>query len=247
MPQAPVQVWLFTPASPKAGGLSVAAVLPSGRNALPSRFSSASNLPGPQPADGFLDRWPRRSASSLDEGAQVGRRGDDRADVEVAIGPAVEPVANAGRVGVVDGRMAQRALDADDLSVLPSSLKKPVTPTTALALSRTSVLAGSLRSTLPALDGGRDVFRHRVDIDFQAELERLFRAEPRPHSAELLARDRLVQLDRPPRSPRCRTCRNGRFECLQPASARHCRGRLRQGWTEPRAPCLVRCSASAPS
>ena len=38
----------MTPASPNAGGISVAAVLPSGRNALPSRNSSASNLPGPQ-------------------------------------------------------------------------------------------------------------------------------------------------------------------------------------------------------
>jgi hypothetical protein len=46
--QAPVQVWLFTPARPKAGGFSVAAGLPSGRNALPSRLSCASNLPGPQ-------------------------------------------------------------------------------------------------------------------------------------------------------------------------------------------------------
>src|SRR6266446_1772962 len=39
---------MFTPARPKAAGSSVAADLPSDRNALPSRNTSASNLPGPQ-------------------------------------------------------------------------------------------------------------------------------------------------------------------------------------------------------
>ena len=35
------------PDKPKAGGISTAADLPSGRNALPSRKSTASNFPGP--------------------------------------------------------------------------------------------------------------------------------------------------------------------------------------------------------
>src|SRR5215831_18423960 len=48
----------------------------------------------------------------IDEGAQVRRRGDDGADVQIAVGPAVQAAADAGRKGVVDRRMAQRALDS---------------------------------------------------------------------------------------------------------------------------------------
>ena len=41
------------------------------------------------------------------------RQRDDRADVEIAIRPAVEPLADAGRERVVHGRVAERAGDAD--------------------------------------------------------------------------------------------------------------------------------------
>ena len=47
-PTEPVYVARFTPASPNAGGMRIADVRPSGRNALPSKTSTASNLPGPQ-------------------------------------------------------------------------------------------------------------------------------------------------------------------------------------------------------
>jgi hypothetical protein len=47
-PQPPPQVCRFCPSFPKALGIRVAAGFPSGRKALPSRFNSASNLPGPQ-------------------------------------------------------------------------------------------------------------------------------------------------------------------------------------------------------
>ena len=41
-----------------------------------------------------------------------GRQAEDEAGVQVEIRPSVEPAADAGREGVVDGRMAQRAGDA---------------------------------------------------------------------------------------------------------------------------------------
>jgi hypothetical protein len=44
----PVHVCKLIPANPKAGGIRVAAGLPSGRTALPSKSNSASNFPGPQ-------------------------------------------------------------------------------------------------------------------------------------------------------------------------------------------------------
>src|SRR5215468_5137351 len=49
----------------------------------------------------------------VDERAQVRRRGNDGADVQIAVGPAVQAVTDAGREGVIDRRMTQRALDAD--------------------------------------------------------------------------------------------------------------------------------------
>ena len=48
VPHPPVQVCWFTPASPNADGIIVAALLPSGLFAFPSIFSSASYRPGPQ-------------------------------------------------------------------------------------------------------------------------------------------------------------------------------------------------------
>ena len=116
-----------------------------------------------------------RDLKHVGEGGQVRGRRDDRADVEVAIGPAIEAVADARGVGVVDGRVAQGALDADRGEGLPSSEKKPVTPTTALAFSRTSVLAGSARSTSPLPERLGHVGGDGVYIDLEAELERLAR------------------------------------------------------------------------
>ena len=72
----PVHVCRLTPARPNAGGISVAAGLPSGRNALPSRNSSASNLPGPQLCSTVrtvASSTPSRSATGCRSGAR-GRR-----------------------------------------------------------------------------------------------------------------------------------------------------------------------------
>ena len=77
---------------------------------------------------------------------QVGRERDDRADVQVAIGPAVEPLADAGRERVVDGRMAQRA--GRVRSTVPAPPGPGITPITAFASMSASVFAGSLRSTV---------------------------------------------------------------------------------------------------
>jgi hypothetical protein len=52
-------------------------------------------------------------------GREIWGERDDGADVEVAIGPAIEPPADARRHGIVDSGVAQRALDADGLQ--PSS------------------------------------------------------------------------------------------------------------------------------
>jgi hypothetical protein len=43
---------------------------------------------------------------------EVGRQPDDGADVEIAVGPAIQPMPNTGGKGVVDGRLALRVLSA---------------------------------------------------------------------------------------------------------------------------------------
>src|SRR5215203_3067708 len=44
---------------------------------------------------------------------EVGRQRDDQTDVQILVWPAVEPLADTGREGVVDGRMAEGAGDPD--------------------------------------------------------------------------------------------------------------------------------------
>jgi hypothetical protein len=72
-----------------------------GRKALPSRLSWAS-------ANGrFVN------LQHFGECAQVRGRRDDRADIEIAVEPAVGTTPDAGQEGVVHRGMAQRTLDAD--------------------------------------------------------------------------------------------------------------------------------------
>jgi hypothetical protein len=78
---------------------------------------------------------------------QVWREPDDRADIQVAVGPAVQPSADPAGERVVDGRMAECALKAGGREAV--ALEEPVTPTTASSLSRVSVFRGSFRLTAP--------------------------------------------------------------------------------------------------
>ena len=52
-------------------------------------------------------------AEQVRHGLQIGRERRDHPDVEVAVGPPVEPMADAGGKRVVHGGVAERALDAD--------------------------------------------------------------------------------------------------------------------------------------
>ena len=81
----PVQVWRLTPARPNAGGISVAAGLPSGRNALPSVELGVELARAPAREhllDGRLV-----DAEQVGERLEVRRERDDRADVEIAVRP----------------------------------------------------------------------------------------------------------------------------------------------------------------
>lgn len=56
---------------------------------------------------GYIDSQELRNRS------QVRGEGDDRPDVQIPIGPSVQAMSDPGGEGVIDGGMAQRALNAD--------------------------------------------------------------------------------------------------------------------------------------
>ena len=207
----PVQVWRFTPARPKAGGISVAAALPSGREALPSSRSSASNLPGPQlvstVAHGRLV-----DAEQLRERRDARRERDDLADVQVAVRPAVEPRADAGSERVVDRASGRaRTWMPTDSSCAAAVREEPRTPTTALSWSSASVdgrIVEIRPARLEAPHERRAAARRTSTLRPSASAA--LRAQARADAAVRGARDRLVQASaRRPRTPRRRTCRSG--------------------------------------
>ena len=96
--------------------MSVAAERPSGWNALPSSKQFGVELSGS----------PRRStvepcdihAEQRREDLQARRERRDRADVQIAIGPTVQPAADAGRKRIIDDGVTQRALNADRIQTI---------------------------------------------------------------------------------------------------------------------------------
>ena len=65
-----------------------------------------------------FSRTPRRKLR-LEAIVQARREAENRADVQIAIGPAIQSAADAACEGVVDGRMAQGAGDADTGHIAP--------------------------------------------------------------------------------------------------------------------------------
>src|SRR3954468_2529530 len=149
LPREPDQVWLFTPAMPNAGGMSVAALLPSGRSATPSTFSSASYLPGPQLARTFFTvgtSTPSASATGCKFGASETMAPTLRSRF-------AQPSSRLPMPGAKESSTDewQNAHWIPIPESLPELSNFPVTPTTEFSLSNATVVAGSFKSTLPAL------------------------------------------------------------------------------------------------
>ena len=90
----------------------MAADFPSGRKALPSCKSSASYLPGSPSGEHLSDGGLIDAEDDRVKGFRLGARVMIAADVKIAVGPAVQPVADSWSEGVVHCRVAQRTLDA---------------------------------------------------------------------------------------------------------------------------------------
>src|SRR3954454_5955435 len=148
MDPQPVYVWRSTPASPKAGGINVAAVLPSGRKPFPSRKSSASNLPGPHAPSTRLTVG-TLVCSRLATGCRFGDS-DTIAPTfrsRLAQPSSRFPMPGAKESSTVEWHSAHSI--PTDFSE-PAESKNPLTPTTELSFSNARVTFGSLRSTCPA-------------------------------------------------------------------------------------------------
>src|SRR4051812_23004174 len=148
MDPQPVYVWRSTPASPNAGGINVAAVLPSGRKPLPSRNSSASNLPGPHAARTFFTvaaSTPKRSVMGLRFGASETIAPTFRS----RLGHPSRRLPTPGATELFTVEWQTAHVSPTEL-IAPRRLKCGLTPTTALSLIRARVVAGESRFTLPA-------------------------------------------------------------------------------------------------
>src|SRR5713101_4669549 len=129
--------------------MSVAAAFPSGRRAFPSRFSSASNFPGPQLASTL-----RTVASSTPRSFVKNERS---AESEM-MAPTFRsrfgqpsrrcPIPGANELSTVEWHSAHWM---PRVRRPPFPSENPVTPRTAFEVKRATVTAGSSRFTLPTL------------------------------------------------------------------------------------------------
>jgi hypothetical protein len=123
----------------------------------------------------------------------------DRADVEVAIGPAVQPFADAERELVVDRRVTERALDADRTQ--PSALEESRQADDGLQPEQGERRGGIVEVHVAAAKLPHEIGRQPVEIDLEPHRKRRTRAHSRADAAELRSGDCLVQPKRV--SPEC--------------------------------------------
>jgi hypothetical protein len=126
-------------------------------------------------------------------GLRFGRERDHRTDIEVAIGPAVEPAADAIGERVVDGGMAHRAREADRAQ-RALCVEEALHADDRVELEQRERRLGAVEVDLALLDGLDDGARKRGGVDLEADRQRALRAQSRSHAAEPGSLDRLVQL-----------------------------------------------------
>src|SRR5207248_2466385 len=99
-----------------------------------------------------------------------------------AVGPAVEPLADAGRERIVDGRVAERALDADRLQSGGAG-EEAGDADDGVQLQQRQRRRRIVQVDGSRLDAGRDVGGHRICVDLQADGQRRLRADARTDAA----------------------------------------------------------------
>ena len=120
---------------------------------------------------------------------------DDRADVQIAVCPPVEPMPDAGRERVVHRRVTERTLHAHrrDASVGSAHRRDADDRLRVEERKRVRRIVEVHPARCQATENCR---RHAVDVDFQPHRERSGRAHSRSDPSEPGSGDRLVQLER---------------------------------------------------
>ena len=107
------------------------------------------------------------------------------------LGQPSEPTADAGRQGVVDMGMAERALDAEGRDS-PLRIEEPGHAHHRIGLDEGERAAGVVQVNFPRLEGLHEGRRERRDIDLEAGGQGLRRRDAGTDAAMLLSRDPLM-------------------------------------------------------
>src|SRR5262249_26451758 len=125
---------------------------------------------------------------------QVGSETDDCPHVEIAVCPAVEPVTDSRREGIVDGRMTERALNADRAQrAAPVEKARYTDDRVEFDQCQRDGRVVRIHQALAQLPQHR---RERVEVHLETDRERGLRADAAADAAEAAALDGLVQLER---------------------------------------------------
>ena len=124
----------------------------------------------------------------------VRRQADDRADVEVAVGPAVAAPADPGGEGIVDCRVTDGA--GQPHRAEPVAAEEATDADDRVQLEERERHLRVVQVDFPSLDRRRDALRDPSCIDLEPDRERRLRADPRSDAAVLAPGNRAVQLQR---------------------------------------------------
>src|SRR5688572_25570288 len=146
---------------------------------------------GPPAQKNLFELW-FRQAEQIRVRLEIRRKRGDRADVEIAIGPAVEPPSDARTQRVVHGGMTERALNPHRCELV--AREDALYADDSVGLEQRQRRLRFLEIERGALDHLDRRFRHLALIDLETESQRILRAQTGSDAALLLAKDRQMQL-----------------------------------------------------
>src|SRR3989441_4502791 len=134
-------------------------------------------------------------AKEIGEGFEAWRERHDRADVQVAVRPTVEAPADPGGECVIDGRVAEGALDADRFDAA-ARVEESGHPHDRIQLEQGQGRCRVVEVHFPCLELFLQRLGQGVHIYLEADRQRGLRAYAAAHAAMLLAADGFVELQR---------------------------------------------------